>query len=409
MSVNGVNVTQIDFLKGAVKVVHWEGVRIGVFDHADANRPLLNCHGRTVSDCYLAEVVTKTTTWIARADVMAAPDLWTNRSLGPRMVVPNDFSRRLRAQCLHAIWRTLAATAEMAEQSGSSWWSGLQTDVTHATKKAAGKAGITLPDAARVLSKWRAPSANQWAVDDTPSPSAPRSSRPVGLLYDPLNERSAADQITLERACAHAKWKVYKADRFYNGYEWYERMPRLRQFVITIETLEGKKYTLEESRGVDQPPKGSRVKSIQVRTDIQRPGPNGKKEITTLTVDTDIAFWEATACSAPSARTAGVLVTEYSTIDPEALAALLMQGFFDGDPDDADNSLQVQAEKWYAATRYRATELLRSTGSAQLDEMRNTVEQHLIASVPAEKNATIRITGPATDRRIEIETSNHEN
>jgi hypothetical protein len=225
----GEELKRTDFLAGAVRVEEWQGCRIGIFHdrgHIPSSYPRINFHGLTVS-CPMPSIseVDASECWHVRVDIVDAPALQLVLPARKEMV-QNAALARLREASERVIFRTIACAGchRMA----------------HAQWLRARELGIDLPEAEAWLSAWFPRNA-----DGQGMPIGERvAGMPMVLFPDaePPIEQCAARVLCGGEALGGA---LVRAVSEFEGYGWYDALPRISALSFRIET-DGGTFLYEE-------------------------------------------------------------------------------------------------------------------------------------------------------------------
>jgi len=117
---NDAEVKRADFLKDAVHIEKWHGIRLGVHRsryHGGRN-PEINFHGIVIENVNLPKVGCMTHDWHVQADVVDCAELELVLP-GRKAVVETPFVDQLRGACRTAIYRAMLATEPAIDVSAT--------------------------------------------------------------------------------------------------------------------------------------------------------------------------------------------------------------------------------------------------------------------------------------------------
>ena len=394
---NGHELDRYDFLKGAIRIEHWNGLNLAVRKsrHPLYNEPDFNFHGLTVN-VRLPHVQTLDgETWTVRAEVEDCPDL--ELVLPARKeAVENAFLERLRDQARLVVYRAVAPLDPPPRLAFED----------HAQ---AARAGIELPVPPADLWPWRPSTADvdDWTRDVALSPVGPDA---LVVEYD----ADPPDTQPFLRAARRAGLvpRLFEADRRLAGYGWYDALPRLTNVHTTI-TMDGVSYTeqalhrrLKTARNGARPgdrdpqgcapqgdcrpqgcaPQGDRADSILMSVDIA--WPDGRKD--SIHIPADIVFldsgygWLSDACP--------VIATD-SDIGAEELAELLRLAYF-CPSDDADaDSHSTQNDQFNDAALHLALRHVASADEATRTAIAQAIWREVHWLIPKDRPIDIAVRG----------------
>ena len=362
------------FLDGAVHAEPWRGIVFGVFRdrRPGLNDPDLNFHGLTVPVRLPELSSVHGVRWSVRADVEDCPDL--ELVLPARKeAVETPFLAGMREAARRAVWRAMAADADPRP--------------TYDDRKRAGDVGIAMAPPPAELRPWRP------AVADLDDRCATPKLTPVGpdalvMGCDPEPPEAQALWRAVQRG--GIDHRLFEADRRLDGYEWYDRIDRVRDIDSAV-ILDGESHPLgdcpvPERSGEPAAPLPTRPEAIRMRLAIRSAeGPES-----TIGLDADLAFageaWSWVSDALP-------LVTADSRLDPHSLADLLRAAFFSpSDEADAD-SWETQRDRFEQEALHIATRLLVSDDEARIASIAGAVQRELFWLIPHKRGADIAVRG----------------
>ena len=379
---NGEELDRQDFLLGAIRIEHWNGLVLGVRKSRlpSYNEPDMNFHGLPVNVRLPHVQSLDGETWTVRAEVEDCPEL--ELVLPARKeAVENTFLEQLRDQARLAIYRALAPADPPPRLAFE--------DHTRAAC-----AGIDLPVPSAELFPWQPPTADvdDWTRDTTLTP--------VG--HDALVVEYDADPPGTQpfyRAAQRAgiTSRLFEADRRLDGYGWYDALPRLTDVNARI-VIDGATYTDQElhkrakapapNGGApgDSPPPGDRADSILMSADIARP--DGTPDC--IEIPADVVFldteygWLSDACP--------VIVSD-SDIGAGELADLLRLAYFCASDDSDADSYATQLARFDAEALRMALEHVASPDEATRTAIAHAVWQDIHWLMPRDRTVDIAIRG----------------
>ena len=383
ITLNGAAVEQGGFLDGAERTEEFEGVEIGVFRrwHDPDN---VNFHGRLIRDpglprvSALAAAANRAETWTVRVDAVDAPGMRVDPGSG--RLAAGDWLDRLRNAALAAVYRAIGESAE--------------SHVEYERFAEAARLGVALEPPPPALPLWRPGPADpllagheqQGETLSAVAADAVVVGREPG---DPADQ--AAFGRALRAATASGAWKaaVYRAVPEYEGYEWYDRLPRITgvDAVITAEDGTALEADLTDPRRPRLP--GGRPAGMTLKIEVT----SADREEHETRIGLDLLFGSTSAHGADP-RSANILVAAEADISADDIAACCQRGYFNPDaespPWDGGDLEEFVAEA--------TAEALRVIGSAAAGDdyaIRRALRQHVAPRVADGRIASIEI-----DRRM---------
>ena len=219
VSIDGRKPEQTDFLRDAVRIETWRGLRIGVFSSTSPSwaTPNINFHGLQVTCSDLPQVhalpatdSSTPRTWWAMADVVDCPAL--ELTLPARTaIIQTPFVRELVDEARRVIYRAIAG-------------GGFAPRLGYETRKTADAAGIPLPEDPRQLTPWRP----QNARDAKPLEPPRHPDLQHALLVDD-DALDAAESQNLAWAArgTGTLGRYWETEDQLKGYAWYDALPRV--------------------------------------------------------------------------------------------------------------------------------------------------------------------------------------
>lgn len=225
---NNAPMEQVDFLKDAIHIHEWEGIRIGVYANRYHSRGM-NFHGIVVDKPTMPEVNAIETTWITQADITDCPHL--ELTLPARKeAVQTPFLDELRHECRRAVYTAISIHNQ-------------PVDISPAQQHEAAQMGIHIPSAMPKLIPWAPGKADYTADKNTQREYVKNDTILMAIDLEPADEQALAR--ALERKGILTTFA--KTDGRLAGYAWYDRLPQATDLTITI-TLEGETFDLNEHR-----------------------------------------------------------------------------------------------------------------------------------------------------------------
>lgn len=374
---NDAEVKRADFLKDAVHIEKWHGIRLGVHRsryHGGRN-PEINFHGIVIENVNLPKVGCMTHDWHVQADVVDCAELELVLP-GRKAVVETPFVDQLRGACRTAIYRAMLATEPAI-------------DVSATVREDALAHGVQLPIARAELAPWRPAAANDYYTQPEKLDRGPLPDEPIVIEAD----MPTCDQQALWRAAERGgiSHRLCAEEQRYKGYPWYDRLARANKMTTAV-FLDGNEVQIEAQRLKNDPLDTGRPEGITFTLHtVERDGAIGY-----VCIPGDVAFPNDDIDWAGDVT---MLVTAGSEITPADLAELLYDAFFCPSDDCEADSYDTQRDDYRQAAFANALELLASAEEAMLSNVRTAVSQAVVPCLPPRSNATIRID---RDKPIEV-------
>ena len=149
---NGDNVDRADFLRNAIHIEQWRGIRLGVHsaEHRPGRRPELNFYGILIEDVRLPVIPSMASHWHVNADVVDCAELELVLP-ARKSIVETPFVEQLRTACRTAVYRAM-----LKGDSRISVPADVRTDaLAH---------GVELPVARAELAPWRPTYSNEYST-----------------------------------------------------------------------------------------------------------------------------------------------------------------------------------------------------------------------------------------------------
>ena len=355
---NGESIDREDFLRDAVHIEHWEGLRIGVY-HDPAPRafqhnqqPTINFHGVTIYDPTanpIVEVLDYPDARTVRVDVVDCPNIELTLP-ARRTLVRTDFVDRLRDETFRAIYNDIV---QDPSHPGVPW----------RVQQHALSLGVQIADADTRLVPWVPES--QWLAKwryPTPKPEhLPANAAVVS------NSVPTAMQHTLAFAIeADAQREPDPILHLFSpdaprlaGYRWYNELPRVTDVSITA-FFGAQAFHLPDDT---QELPSQRPDRIDVLARIQQEG----QPDYVVTIPTTAAVFQDEYTPITEARP---LVTAGADMTVNQLSRLIMAAYFDPDYDGESDTYQTQ-ETW-------AQETANTTAVAMLHSPEQALQHNII-------------------------------
>ncbi|MDR6709306.1 hypothetical protein J2X73_003695 [Novosphingobium sp. 1748] len=374
----GEGVKREDFLAGALHVEICHGVRIGAFRSNGRPHwtvPRINFHGVTVP-CGHEGVgeVDGFSFWHARVDIVDAPALQLVLPARKEMV-ENEALGQLRIEMEAAIYRAIAQQPGH-RLSFKSW-------------QRANELGINLPEAAAWL--------NGWTPRVADSPSVPAGVK-VATAAMMITSGSQAD---LEQAAAPVignaalmGMQVVDAEPDFEGYGWYDRLPRITSIDFTFE-YDGKSWAYGDSVTEYLPPDMPSGRVTNLMLDLSIAGEGGADtEVTVRSFAIPMLVADNEACCLDEAI---ILIGEGANVDPADLARLMEASLFCAS-DDADcDSWETQRDRFCENALNLANTLLLGEEEALIARLRAAVLEHVVWLIPQGRQMALTVSGQTLD------------
>ena len=376
---NGRKPEQIDFLKDAIRVETWRGMRIGVFSSTSTTwaTPSINFHGLAVQCPDLPQVhalpaadADAPRAWWTMGDVVDCPDL--ELTLPTRTaIVRTPFIDELIAEATAVIYRAINAA-------------GLAPRLGYETRTKASAAAIPLPPDPKCLIPWRP----KMARDAKHLQAARHPDLQHAILVDD-DRLDAAESQTLAWAARETGTlgRYWETEPALAGYPWYDALPRITGLNIHLTAAGRTETSTAQSRRDYAPTLRRRVERIELEILVER---RGSDRVETIRIPTSMALLspEATGTSDDSPD---FVVAATDELDTAALQAALVDAYFEPAFDCSADSLDTQLRDYRRTITYLVTELLDSAEAAAEREVRDLVETCILPNICTEWNMDIEI------------------
>ena len=376
VSFNGRDLPRKAFLDGALHAETWNGLTFGVYRdryrrHGDTD---INFHGRTFNVGLPTLDPIHSGPWSVRADISACPEF--------ELVLParkepvrNAFLKDMQAAALLAIYRAIAAHDQAP-------------NLPYAHYRRAADAGIAIPQPAPALEPWppRIADTENWYTDHALIPL-----RPSALLMaaDPETHHGQALWRAAERAgISH---RFFWPDRRFEGYPWYDALPRIEDYSVTV-THDGRTRTVTERASDERPnpvPADRETFKFHARPDriafhLHIDGPNVRAH--TIDIPADVFFMGEEYCHIDDADP---IVTADSKIEPHDLADLMRDAFFSPCDDAECDSHETQRDRFDQDAMRIALALLATPDDAVRYAIAEAIRREAIWTIPRDRKVTV--------------------
>lgn len=372
---NGQQLERKNFLEEAVYEEYWHGLKIGIKKYWGFSREGINFHGHTIN-LQIAWVDEGNNRYWAAIDVVNAPEL--QLVLPTRKeVIQNEFFNLLKDECYRIIYRYIS-TLESHDLA--------YKDFLHAASL-----GVQLPEAKKQLYKYEPERGNSESSfkEENLEDIVLSQAVVVSALCDP-----SIAQIFYREFC---KWqsncKLYNAAYKYEGYSWYDSLPKLSNIALSIES-KGQRIDLDDALEIERCLDLSTSSSIlvdRIWIEANLSTNSGKK---TIQVSTDLAVHNNPWHSIEEVK---VFLTKNSDINVEELTELLEAAYFTPSEDSDADSYYTQKEHFEEESLEIATKVLLSPKLALEQRLKAVVEKYIRWIVPHNQKVAITI-----DKTIKI-------
>lgn len=360
-----------DFLADAHRIEHWHGCRIGVFRHKDqggAETPRINFHGVGIA-CRLPMISEVGTfgKWTARVDIVDAPALQLVLPARKEMV-ENAALADLRKAVARSIYRTIAF--EPSHRLSFKDW------------QQATELGVQLAEAEASLDAWIALTADSHGREV----GERVSTGPMLIMpsQEPDIEQGLA-QIVGDGNSIGAR--LVGAESAFEGYGWYDRLPRITWLQILVEQ-NGAVLRYGEDQLLPDDHGSGRVSSLEVELTIAASGgEQAKTQLQRFPIPMLVCCNDGYGLD-----DAIILVADGADVSPAALAWLIETSIFCADDDHDCDSWETQHRNFEEAARDLATSLLLGEEEALLERIRVAIGDNVLWLIPAGRTLTLTAT-----------------
>ena len=374
----GEQLKRTDFLAGAVRVEGWHGCRIGIFHdrgHIPSSYPRINFHGLTVS-CPMPSIseVDASETWHVRVDIADAPALQLVLPARKEMV-QNAALEHLGEAAERAIFRTIAQTGRHR--------------LARAQWLRARELAVDLPEAEAWLLAWFPRTADGEGMPDGERVAAV----PMVLVPDaePPIEQCAARVLRSGEALGGTL--VREVSEF-EGYGWYDALPRISDLSFRFETDRGT-FRYEEGRTLPDTVQSGYVAAIALDVTVN-PSRDGTDAAVCHSMPADVLIAPDDGWSADLEETV-ILLSPGCAIAPNDLADLLEDTCFCARDDVDDDSWSTQQRNFQMQARQIANALLLGEDAAILERIRDIVHDEIGWLIPAGRQVSMVAGGGQVD------------
>ena len=380
VSFNGQELERRDFLEGAVRTEHWEGLTLAVIESSCMPNTSsdLNFHGLPLNVRLPFVFTLNENIWTVRAEAADCSELELVLP-ARKQAVENAFLERLRDEARLAIYRALSSMAPPPPLAFK--------DHTRAAA-----VGIEFPEPPAELRRWYPPSAEADAEDH----GSIGRFRPVGpdALVVEYKADPPATQPFYRAACrAHLAPRLFEADRRLAGYAWYDRLPRVTGVTAHVDidgaacTLEALQQRLREAKNNGSPFDSSdRVEGIVMTVDIA--GSDGRQ--CSHQYPADVVFLDPNSGWLSDAEP---LIAADSDIDAEDLAKLLRLAYFVPCRDIDADSHDTQSDRFDDEAMHVAMQHVASADEATRAAISRAVWQDIHWLMPKGRDVDIAVRG----------------
>ena len=339
---NGQELARRNFLDRAVRRERWNGLEFGAYrDDFRVNPAEMNFHGLTIRDVDLPSLRTIGERWTLNADVGRA---WQLALVLParKEIVESAFTEEMRAEGRRMLMRAIAEAQPMARVPAALW-------------REAAEAGIELPVPAAELQRFKP---DDGAMDRRPPAEKFIPVPAAALVFDA--DVGAGEQHSFMRAVARAGLDtlVFHAVGQFEGFEWYDQLPRIKAVEI-VAIVDGEEYRFgSDEDGNDYDGHQGVAEQITIRYTVERTGTRETRELPAdvgLTGIADACFHNLEGW---------LLVGRDTDLDPAELTELLENVFFDASDDREANSYDSQFDEFERDALEWAVKMLGSKDEA---------------------------------------------
>ena len=381
VTIDGAPAEQRSYLGTHAWTEETDGLRVGVVTERWRQKleGSVNVHGRTVAAGMPRIRDLDGRVWTAQADVTGAAGI--DLALPARSdIVDNASAERMREAARHAIYQAMAAAGRPAAR-----W----------VAEDAAAMGVTLPAPPARLRRWR---------PDTADTAGSEGGEPTAVGNHTIvvgEEIGASDGQVLQRAAAGTALgnELREAAPILEGYDWYDRLPRITR--MRIEAIDGDCVFVrdtEQERDGPEPP--ARCDEIAVTVTIRTADGKTREE----RLATDVAFWD-TEEDGSQPQEMAVTVTRTSPATRNELAGLITAGFFR--PDEEGTETRDEQRRQFArdATAL-AAQVLESPGAALRHLLETAARRHLLTELGGTQWAAVAVDGRTG--AVTVEVTEHE-
>jgi hypothetical protein len=379
VTLNGKAIPQQGFLEKADYIEDWHGLRIGVRQNYSWGRTdSINFYGLTLTQL-LPSLDCNDGSLSVRVDVLNCPQL---KLVLParKEVVQNAFWTTLETVVWGVLYRYVATLPHH--------------DLAYAQWQRAKSFGVELQSAQTVLPEFTPAIADCCAHE--PRHLITISDR--SLIID-LDTDSYSEQQIFWRAFQQAQlpYEALTPHPSYEGYDWYDRLPRLSELRFEIEQ-EGEAIAVEQW-WEQQFPTGAQVpasSNLSINFKVQQvwaivlmtDGSNNSQEVR---LACDVFFLEDYDICWHEVEAIPIVLSQSAQLDVEELATLLEDSYFSPSTDSDSDSVETQREDFCEAAYERAARVLLTEAEALRERIKMAAERHLRWIVPLNQKLELRL------------------
>ena len=379
VSIDGRKPEQTDFLKDAVRIETWRGLRIGVFSSTSPSwaTPNINFHGLQVTCSDLPQVhalpaadSSTPRTWWAMADVVDCPAL--ELTLPARTaIIQTPFVREFADEARRVIYRAIAG-------------GGFAPRLGYETRKTADAAGIPLPEDPRQLTPWWPQNAR--GAKPLEPPRHPDLQHAL-LVDDDVLDAAESQNLAWAARGTGTLGRYWETEDQLKGYAWYDALPRVVGVNVRV-TAHGRTETsTRQTRRDHAPCRRGPVDRVELELIVKRPGRDASD---TIRMPTSAALLSGDG-SGISHHDPDFVTSRDARIDTEALETALLDAYFQPSFDAEADSLDTQTREYRRRVAYSITELLDSAEAAADGTIRSLVESCILPAIDGGSNVDIEI------------------
>ena len=395
IEINGKPAARDAFLHSgeATYETEWRGMRIAVY-HEPFRQPdrrtEINFHGLVIHEEGIEGITTDRDHWWVRIDVQNCQHL--KLTLPQReSVVRNEFFEQLKIKAERSIYRAVEKAGREVRLSHKQWQRARSLGVEIETPHAYGR-------------QWAPLTADPYRFycDSTHTLQGPatRLSRKIRASNQQVLLRALILNPKLEK-----KLNLITETEELEGFDWYDRLPRVTQLEARITDADGGTSTIEmhKSETPYQHADDRLVDSIELHVTITNPEDGTVSEVT---LPTDVAFKNSETNTRP--EDAGIVLRKNTTAkDRKEIRGVLVDGFLRTTEDPDDGSYEAQTEGFQREAAAALTTLTKGQKAAATDTIRDMVDREIAWRVPeghglrieidTKGNSEITLTPPTTE------------
>lgn len=357
----GEEVKRGDLLQLTVHHQLWNGVEIGVVPWKEN---LLNFYGlRVYQQLPSVELVGGARLGVC-IQVINAPELKLVLPARKEVVI-NEFFESLSQECYRVIYRYVA-TLKTHQLPYKNW-------------QQANLLGVSLPQARPQLELYQP----ERADDQRDFSSSEQETQEDALLVTAELSPPVAQSFWRGFEQAGYEYELYQPQAKYQGYSWYDNLPKLCEIDFSIEK-DGQVKSLGEDLELL---KGNRPDFIWVKGTVSYPNGNNQQ----LVFSTDVALVEDAGCLSCDLDASTILVSKDSKISTSELIELLEAAYFYPSDDIEADSTYTQQEDFIETATQVAAQTLLSDEYALIERIELVVERHLRWLIPSDRTIEITI------------------